>query len=508
MDCQDSPTWIMPAEWHVHECCWMLLPYRTDNWRSRLVGGVRETAALGAFLKVAQTISRFEKVRLGIHPVALQHLLCETDPAEQQHQQCSTVRLLLKETLASFPNISTFTIEYDDSWMRDTGPTFLIRGPSSGGGVSIAGINWKFNAWGGKCSWGKDDTVASAIIDILHEEYKYSNAAKEGGNEKVKLTPNVVRIDARIFEKRELGGTKKEEGVVEAHTDAESLDTARITYSDADFVLEGGSIHTDGEGTVLVTEQCLLHPNRNPHLSRAQVEAALLRLLGAHSSQGEGAGGVGGKVVWLPQGLVADEDTDGHVDNLCCFARPGVVLLAWTDDEADEQHAVSREALQVLQASTDARGRPLQVVKLPLPPPLHYTRQECAGLCPMPAAGAEEGYLRQPGERMAASYVNFYLANGAVICPAFSIRGSGSDYLWGEEGEGDKGGGLEGEGEEREGDYAAAFDARVAAADAEAVRVLRQVFPKREVVQVPGCREILLGGGNIHCITQQQPRPS
>jgi agmatine deiminase len=213
----------------------------------------------------------------------------------------------------------------------------------------------------------------------------------------------------------------------------------------APLVLEGGSIQVDGEGTVLTTEECLLNPNRNPERSRQEVEWALCEYLGAE------------KVVWLGRGVCEDE-TDGHVDNLACFARPGVVLLTWTDDESDPQHAISRDALTRLGAATDARGRSFEVVRLPSPGPLRTTAGEAAGV------ERHGGVLeRRAGDRLAASYANFYLANSRVVMPLLDER----------------------------------YDERAAA-------ILAECFPGREVVGVPS-REILLGGGNVHCITQQVP---
>jgi agmatine deiminase len=203
--------------------------------------------------------------------------------------------------------------------------------------------------------------------------------------------------------------------------------------------------------TCLTTEECLLHKNRNPYLGKGEIESALKRHLGVK------------KVIWLPLGLFADHDTNGHVDNFCCFSQPGVVLLAWCDDENDPQYKISREALSILERETDAKGRRFRIIKLPCPPVLTRTKEEYEGL------DAEGQKHRQPGERLAASYVNFYVANGGVVAPAFG--------------------------------------GEAAEADAEAVRVLREAFPGREVVQVP-TREIVLGGGNIHCITQQQPTPT
>jgi agmatine deiminase len=213
----------------------------------------------------------------------------------------------------------------------------------------------------------------------------------------------------------------------------------------APIVLEGGAIHVDGEGTVIATEECLLNHNRNPTFSREQIERVLFEYLGAE------------KVIWLGAGVYNDE-TDGHVDNLACFARPGVVLLTWTDDQADPQHAISRDARERLDAATDASGRSLEVIRLPSPGPLTMTAEEAAGV-----VGASGTRPRRAGDRLAASYVNFYLGTERVVMPLLDDR------------------------------Y-----------DDEAGEILRRCFPEREVVGVPA-REILLGGGGVHCITQQVP---
>lgn len=234
----------------------------------------------------------------------------------------------------------------------------------------------------------------------------------------------------------------KDDALARKIAEVEEVDDYR-----APLVMEGGAFHVDGEGTVLTTEQCLLNPNRNPELSKSRIEALLCDYLGA------------GRVIWLGEGLANDE-TDGHVDNLCCFLRPGVVALCWTDDPADPQYACCHDALERLRAARDARGRALEVVKLPLPgQPLFMTAEEVAEVDRVPGTAP-----RVAAERLAASYVNFYLGNGVVVMPAF-------------------------------GD----------AADTEARDILARAFRDRQVRQVHQSREILLGGGNIHCITQQQP---
>jgi agmatine deiminase len=214
------------------------------------------------------------------------------------------------------------------------------------------------------------------------------------------------------------------------------------------LVLEGGAIHVDGEGTLITTEECLLNPNRNPRLEQRDIEERLRHYLGVRT------------VIWLGRGVINDE-TNGHVDNLCCFLRPGVVCLTWTDNARDPQYAVSRDAYARLKAARDARGRRFTIHKLHQPGPLYMTAAEARGI-----ERRNGTKPRTAGERLAASYVNFYIANRTIVMPLL-------DPKW----------------------------------DGQASRKLKRWFPRRRVIGVPA-REILLGGGNIHCITQQVPGPS
>lgn len=288
---------------------------------------------------------------------------------------------------ARLPNeVCVVELSHDDCWMRDVGPTVVVdrRGERRG-------VNWRFNAWGGRerglyFPWDEDERVAHKVLEI-----------------------------------------------------------ERFDRYAAPFVNEGGAIHVDGEGTVLVTEQCMLDPFRNARMRRSRVESLLAAYLGA------------AKVIWLGRGVVNDE-TRGHIDNLACFVRPGVVALTWTDDRRDPQHAVSSDALARLLDQRDARGRRLEVVKLPMPGPLTMSAREARGVV------AREGTKpRRAGERLAASYVNFYPANGAIVMPLLDRR-----------------------------------------TDRAAASELKRLFPERRIVGVPG-RELLLGGGNVHCLTQQIP---
>ena len=275
----------------------------------------------------------------------------------------------------------------DDSWIRDCGATFVVNDNGE-----VRGVDWTFNAWGGLVDglyfpWDQDDKIALKMCEL------------EGVNS--------YRLD--------------------------------------DFILEGGSIHVDGEGTVMVTEECLLSEGRNSHMSREEIEKVLCEYLNCE------------KVLWIPRGIYNDE-TNGHVDNMCNFVRPGVVVLAWTDDENDPQYERSVEAYNYLSNEVDAKGRKLEIHKMLVPSPILITKEESLGV------DAVDGTLpREEGDRMAASYVNYYTGNGFVALPVF---GDPNDEL--------------------------------------AIKKLQELYPDR-VIEPVYAREILLGGGNIHCITQQLP---
>jgi agmatine deiminase len=274
----------------------------------------------------------------------------------------------------------------NDAWMRDVGPTFVVN--DRGG---RRGVDWIFNAWGGLDGglyfpWDRDDAVAQKVLEI------------------------------------------------------EACDRYR-----APFVLEGGAIHVDGQGTLITTEECLLNRNRNPRLSREEIEGLLRRYLQVEA------------IVWLGKGTYMDE-TDGHVDNLCAYVKPAEVVLNWTDDRSDPQYESSRDAYERLMEARDCRGRRFKVHKLVQPGPLYMTPEEAAGV-----DSAEGTRPRRAGDWLAGSYVNFYLGTRRIVVPLLDTR-----------------------------------------RDGQALRKLKSLFPGREVVGVPG-REILLGGGNIHCITQQVP---
>lgn len=325
----------MPAEWSEHERTWMAWPCRREVWGNRL------QATKQNFADVAHAIRRFEPVTMVVNPA---------DMIEACTMLGSDIELL--------------ALEIDDSWMRDIGPTFVINDRGD-----IAGVDFRFNAWGNKYApFDKDDAVAGRILELLG--------------------------------------------------------MPQITSS---LTAEGGGLCVDGEATLLTTRSCLQNANRNPEWCEAAIAAELSRVLGAS------------KTIWLP-GNVAETETDGHIDGIAMFVKPGVVLLETVPNPDDPAAQIVRDNLRALDGQTDANGRPIEVVLI------------------------EEAYdAVGRGDKFCKSYVNFYFVNGGLILPCYGIP-----------------------------------------ADDKVHDVMASLFPEREIVQLR-IDDIAVGGGGIHCITQQQP---
>ena len=269
-------------------------------------------------------------------------------------------------------NLRVHQIPTVDSWIRDYGPGFLIDGNGH-----LAFNDWRFNAWGDKYEdLKKDDGIPRQLEHI---------------------------IDAPRFE--------------------------------PGIVMEGGSIEVNGQGCVLTTEQCLLNPNRNPDLSRDEIERYLEDYLGVN------------KVLWLGEGIVGD-DTDGHIDDIARFVSTDTIVCALEDDPADDNFKLLQDNYKRLQLMTNAHGKPFNVVTLPMPG----------------VVGGES--TDRNLERLPASYANFYIGNNVVLAPIFGH-----------------------------------------ANDQRAVEILQGLFPGRKVVPI-NCEPLVWGMGTIHCVSQQQPRPS
>lgn len=328
----------MPAEWAPHTRTFISWPVQDS-----MVYPDDYEAVCQGYAATIQAMAEFEPVTVVVNP----------EDAE------------LAARYVSGDQIEFLEIAHNDAWIRDNGPTFVTTPEGD-----VAGINWQFNAWGGKYApWDLDNEVAPQIL----EHY------------------GIKRFDAPL-------------------------------------ILEGGSIHSDGEGTILTTEECLLNTNRNKEMSREQIEAELSNYLSAR------------KVIWLNRGLHGDE-TDGHVDNVACFAAPGKVIIQVCDDPADENYAITQENLDILRNATDAEGRKLEIIPIQQPPQAFHE-----------------------GKRLTLSYLNFYFVNGGIVLPVFGGAAAETDRL--------------------------------------AEQVLQETFPGRKIRTVNGMA-IIREGGNVHCTTQQ-----
>ena len=259
-------------------------------------------------------------------------------------------------------NVEIIEMSVDDSWTRDSGPNFLIN--DSG---LLAGSTWEFNAWGDKFRpYDQDALMGSRILDLV--------------------------------------------GVDE--------------YTST-MIAEGGGITVDGEGTVITTESCFPNKNRNPHLTKKEIESELCRTLGAS------------KVIWIP-GDPDETGTDGHIDGIAAFIEPGRILVEISPDSSDPHYRVGQNNVKALKNIKDAKGRTLEIDFI------------------------YEGDYSVLEFDECRSYINSYLANGAVIVPGYNHE---RDHL--------------------------------------AVETYQKIYPDREVVQIQ-ISDIAIGGGGIHCITQQQ----
>ncbi|WP_328352388.1 agmatine deiminase family protein [Mycobacterium sp. NBC_00419] len=265
--------------------------------------------------------------------------------------------------------VEVVELAIDDSWIRDSGPLVVLDHTGR-----RSAVDFGFNSWGERfLPYDQDATISRRVLEVLG-----------------------------------------------------------IERTASDMILEGGSITVDGEGTLITTEQCLLNVNRNPAMTRDDIEAELKGRLGVS------------KVIWLPYGHYDDAHTDGHVDGVCTYVRPGVVIAQTCDDPQLPDYDRMAANLKVLRDSTDAAGRSFEILELP----------------EFPVTTLPDGTTTM------VAYANFYVANGGVVVPI-----AGHEL------------------------------------DESALETLRRAFPDREVVGVPG-NIVAYGGGGVHCITQQIPQPN
>lgn len=311
-------------------------------------------------------------------PENLARIMCEIQSREQVRINVPNenyehlVREQLKSHGCPTRNVVFHHIKTNESWCRDHGPAFVLKsGDRKGAKPRAAIVDWGFNAWGGKYPpYDDDDAVPTEIARALHLPVFYP-----------------------------------------------------------DIVMEGGSVEFNGAGTVMTTTDCLLNKNRNPGMSKSQIEQHLKDYYGQRH------------VCWLTGGIEGD-DTDGHIDDLARFISPTKLVIAVEDDPKDVNHRVLKSARKQVEKLRDQDGQPFEIVEIPMPAPVTHD-----------------------GERLPATYVNFYFVNGALLVPTYRDRKN----------------------------------------DRKALEILQSHLPKHKVIGID-CTELIWGLGAIHCLTQQQPR--
>jgi agmatine deiminase len=366
----------MPAEWQPHSATWLSWPKDPETWPDR----------------VPQVEKVFLEMMAALAPGETVNLLVDDETTEAAvRSRC---------TFPGAENIRFHQLQTVDSWIRDYGPNFLLS----------------------------DNNVSDKLQFV----------ADPGGkphaqpNDKLKLVGHSLAYNDWIFN---AWGNKYEELKRDDSIPARLESLLKVPRFKPGIVMEGGSIEVNGAGCVLTTEQCLLNPNRNPQLTKNEIEHHLKAYLGAE------------KVLWLSEGIVGD-DTDGHIDDIARFVSPEVIVCAVEDDPEDANYRLLQDNLERLQAMTDVRGRPFQIVTLPMPGIVGGTSTDTRNL-----------------DRLPASYANFYIANDVVLAPIFGHPN-----------------------------------------DKRALEILKGLFESRRVVGI-NCEPLVWGMGTIHCVTQQQPKP-
>lgn len=363
----------MPAEWEPHAATWLAWPHQRSDWPGKF------QPIPWVVAEIVRYLARNERVELIVR-----------DEAEERRARS----VLFRADALIEPNKITLTEKgcgvrfhqwpTDRMWLRDSGAIFVARRSSRPtgdieGSSLIRPINFRFNAWAKYDNWKLDNELPPRIAKVL------------------KLQP----------------------------VKAETKNNGKPYH----FVLEGGSIDSNGRGTLITTEECLLSSvqQRNPGLAREQIERTLCEYLGMR------------KILWLNRGIVGD-DTHGHVDDITRFVSEGTVVTVVEPNKRDPNHEPLSENVHRLKSFTDQDGKKLSIVELPTPAPVIFR-----------------------GQRLPASYANFYIANGVVLVPVFNDPN-----------------------------------------DRVALNILANLFPTRDVVGIY-CRDLVWGLGTIHCMTQQQP---
>jgi agmatine/peptidylarginine deiminase len=348
-----EPAFRLPAEWEPQSAVLLAWPHAGTDWADRL-DEVEDT-----YVALVAAIARFQAAVV---------IVADDDLEAYARARLASARI-------DMGRVRFVQADYDDTWLRDTGPVTLVS--EDEGTRRFRLLDFRFTGWGGKFHAGRDD----ALVGQLQEAGLFDRAAR-------------VPVD---------------------------------------FALEGGAIDSDGAGTLLTTWQCLHH--RHPGSDRESLAARLRDSLKQD------------RVLWLDHGHLEGDDTDAHVDTLARFASPDAIVYQACDDPADSHYQPLQAMAAELAALRARDGAPYRLFALPWPRPIHD----------------------QDGRRLAASYANFLVVDGAVLMPAYGESASERDI------------------------------------DALASEVLADAFPGREIVAVPS-RPLIRQNGSLHCVTMQLPR--
>jgi agmatine deiminase len=351
----------MPAEWEPHAATWIAWPHHRDDWPGKFA------PIPWVYTEIVRHLSRVETVHIVVRDRTMKRRAAD----------------LLDAVGVDSDRIRFFKAATDRVWLRDSGPTFVVKDePTADERDRLGVIDWKFNAWAKYANYRQDNRLAGKLVQWLGLR---------------RWVPRVVQGGRRV----------------------------RV-------VMEGGAIDVNGRGTLLTTEECLLGEVqvRNAGLDRTATEQVLADYLGARH------------VVWLGRGIAGD-DTHGHVDDVARFVDPRTVVTVVERRGEDVNHEPLRDNRRRLQVACDQDGQPLNVVEVPLPRPVVFR-----------------------GQRLPASYANFFIANRLVLIPTFNDP-----------------------------------------ADRIALDTLAQLFPDREVIGIHSV-DLVLGLGTLHCLSQQQPAGS
>lgn len=343
----------MPPEWYPHQATWMAWPHNISTWPENL------EAAQSEYIELVAAIAEDEPVML----------MCHGDSQIDQFLNAVGRRP------QKLTNVHIVDIPTNDAWTRDYAPTFVTNRETQ----EQIGIDWRYNAWGGKYPpYDLDQLVPKHICQHI------------------------------VKSKPQLG--------------------PGCAHQKMEFCIEGGAIEINEQGTVLCTRSCALDPKRNRRVTESRVERLFQDTLGAS------------QIVWLSADAIAGDDTDGHIDQLARFTPSGSILYAYGTDSSDPQYDLLDANLQELKQGVAAIGTDVELVPLHLPEPIQLF-----------------------GQRLPASYCNFYITNAKVIVPQFGQP-----------------------------------------SDERAIGTIQEHFPKRQVIGLPST-QLAFGQGSFHCLTQQQP---